>query len=287
MFAVTMAELGLDPAYGGYVERLPGSTLATVNLISLFGLRRRWRGALVGHLAGFEISSPGPERPLRAGGSAGWDSARPQPTSTTSTSRPTRCTRTSRRTTSPAGSPARSPSSAGQIMFGLRALLLCEAPVRRPPARGASSAGEARCSTGAAPGPAERRGRRQSIGSRAARGLEADQLVGAVAKRLHPRSAAATEGDRPRRASIGLPVGVGELELAADQIGPVRIGGDACTHPRSTRWRPVESLARSGSGPPGAADPAPASASIAAVRPPRSSERSTPPIRSRSGSRRS
>lgn len=62
LFAATMRELGLDATYGTYVERLPASTLATVNLISLFGLRRRWRGALVGHLAGFEITSPQPNR---------------------------------------------------------------------------------------------------------------------------------------------------------------------------------------------------------------------------------
>jgi hypothetical protein len=62
LFADTMVELGLDSSYGAYVARLPGTSLATVNLISLFGLRRRWRGALVGHLAGFEITSPGPNR---------------------------------------------------------------------------------------------------------------------------------------------------------------------------------------------------------------------------------
>ena len=61
-FATTMRELGLDPSYGAYVPLLPASTLATVNLISLFGMRRRWRGALVGHLAGFEITSPQPNR---------------------------------------------------------------------------------------------------------------------------------------------------------------------------------------------------------------------------------
>jgi hypothetical protein len=52
-----MVALGLDPTYGAYLERLPGVTLATVNLISLFGLHRRWRGALVGHLAVFEMTS--------------------------------------------------------------------------------------------------------------------------------------------------------------------------------------------------------------------------------------
>jgi hypothetical protein len=62
LFANTMEALGLDPAYGAYVDRLPATTLATVNLISLFSLRRRWRGALVGHLAGFEITSAEPNR---------------------------------------------------------------------------------------------------------------------------------------------------------------------------------------------------------------------------------
>jgi Iron-containing redox enzyme len=62
LFANAMDALGLDSRYGAYVDRLPGSTLATVNLISLFGLHRRRRGALVGHLAMFEITSPGPNR---------------------------------------------------------------------------------------------------------------------------------------------------------------------------------------------------------------------------------
>jgi hypothetical protein len=57
LFADVMVALGLDPTYGAYVDRLPGATLATVNLISLFGLHRRWRGALVGHLAAFEMTS--------------------------------------------------------------------------------------------------------------------------------------------------------------------------------------------------------------------------------------
>ncbi len=57
LFADTMASLGLDTSYGAYLDRLPGATLATVNLVSLFGLHRRWRGALVGHLAIFEMTS--------------------------------------------------------------------------------------------------------------------------------------------------------------------------------------------------------------------------------------
>ena len=60
LFAATMAGLGLDPTYGAYLDRLPGRTLATVNLVSMFGLHRRLRGALVGHLAAFEMTSTGP-----------------------------------------------------------------------------------------------------------------------------------------------------------------------------------------------------------------------------------
>jgi len=62
LFAKTMEALGLDSTYGAYLERLPGVTFATVNLISLFGLHRRRRGALVGHLAGFEMTSSIPNR---------------------------------------------------------------------------------------------------------------------------------------------------------------------------------------------------------------------------------
>jgi hypothetical protein len=60
LFADTMDALGLDSTYGRYVDQLPGVTLATGNLISLFGLHRRWRGALVGHLTVFEMTSVTP-----------------------------------------------------------------------------------------------------------------------------------------------------------------------------------------------------------------------------------
>jgi hypothetical protein len=62
LFAKTMAALGLDPAYGAYVDRIPGFTLATVNLMSLIGLHRRRRGAIIGHLALFEMTSSVPAR---------------------------------------------------------------------------------------------------------------------------------------------------------------------------------------------------------------------------------
>jgi hypothetical protein len=62
LFAETMAALGLNPTYGAYLDLLPGVTLATVNLMSGFGLHRRRRGAIVGHLAGFEMTSSIPNR---------------------------------------------------------------------------------------------------------------------------------------------------------------------------------------------------------------------------------
>jgi hypothetical protein len=60
LFGNTMNALGLDSSYGFYVEVLPGTTLATVNLVSMFALHRRWRAALVGHLAVFEMTSVEP-----------------------------------------------------------------------------------------------------------------------------------------------------------------------------------------------------------------------------------
>jgi Iron-containing redox enzyme len=57
LFARSMDALGLDSTYGAYLDRIPAPTLATVNLMSLFGLHRRLRGAIVGHLAVFEMTS--------------------------------------------------------------------------------------------------------------------------------------------------------------------------------------------------------------------------------------
>ena len=59
LFAAAMRELGLDDRFGHYVDRLPGTTLATDNLVEMFALHRRLRGALVGHLALFETTSVG------------------------------------------------------------------------------------------------------------------------------------------------------------------------------------------------------------------------------------
>ncbi|WP_370326126.1 iron-containing redox enzyme family protein [Euzebya sp.] len=62
LFGLSMQGMGLDPTYGAYLDHIPGVTLSTVNLISFFGLHRRWRGALIGHLAGFEMASVAPMR---------------------------------------------------------------------------------------------------------------------------------------------------------------------------------------------------------------------------------
>jgi hypothetical protein len=62
LFANAMDALGLDSRYGAYVDHLPAVTLATVNLMSMFGLHRRLRGAIVGHLALFEMTSSVPNR---------------------------------------------------------------------------------------------------------------------------------------------------------------------------------------------------------------------------------
>ncbi|MDQ4048925.1 MAG: iron-containing redox enzyme family protein [Actinomycetota bacterium] len=62
LFAQSMEALGLDSGYGAYLDHIPGVTLATVNLMSLLGLQRRLRGAIVGHLALFEMTSSVPNR---------------------------------------------------------------------------------------------------------------------------------------------------------------------------------------------------------------------------------
>ncbi|MEV5343620.1 iron-containing redox enzyme family protein [Streptomyces sp. NPDC052676] len=63
LFADLMADLGLDTTYGRYLEAASAEALATVNMMSLFGLHRALRGALVGHFAAVEVtSSPGSRR---------------------------------------------------------------------------------------------------------------------------------------------------------------------------------------------------------------------------------
>jgi hypothetical protein len=58
IYAEMMEGLGLDTTYGAYLDVAPAPVLATVNIMSLFGLHRRWRGASVGQFALIEITSP-------------------------------------------------------------------------------------------------------------------------------------------------------------------------------------------------------------------------------------
>ncbi|MEU6478734.1 iron-containing redox enzyme family protein [Streptomyces sp. NPDC047017] len=63
LFANLMTDLDLDTVYGRYLDAAPAEALAVVNMMSLFGLHRALRGALVGHFAAVEItSSPGSRR---------------------------------------------------------------------------------------------------------------------------------------------------------------------------------------------------------------------------------
>lgn len=62
LFGSMMEGIGLDIRNGAYLEMIPGTTLAAINLMSLFGLHRRWRGAAAGHLALFELGSSRPNR---------------------------------------------------------------------------------------------------------------------------------------------------------------------------------------------------------------------------------
>jgi Iron-containing redox enzyme len=67
LFAEMMTEVGLSRDYLGYLDDVPSPAIAIVNLMSLFGLHRRWRGASVGQFAFVEItSSPGAQRMVQA-----------------------------------------------------------------------------------------------------------------------------------------------------------------------------------------------------------------------------
>ncbi len=62
LFRDVMRALDLDDTYGRYVDEASAVTLAVTNMISLFGLRRELSGALIGHLAAFEMTSSLPNR---------------------------------------------------------------------------------------------------------------------------------------------------------------------------------------------------------------------------------
>ncbi|MER7078603.1 Iron-containing redox enzyme [Saccharopolyspora kobensis] len=67
LFAVMMRALGVDDRYGAHLDVVPAETLAEVNLMSMCGLHRSLRGALLGQFATVELtSSPGSDRLVRA-----------------------------------------------------------------------------------------------------------------------------------------------------------------------------------------------------------------------------
>ncbi|MEU3622853.1 hypothetical protein BS329_09445 [Amycolatopsis coloradensis] len=57
LFADLLTAAGLSDGYLAYLDHAPADTLATVNMMSLFGLHRSLRGALVGHFASAEITT--------------------------------------------------------------------------------------------------------------------------------------------------------------------------------------------------------------------------------------
>ena len=67
LFARGMDQCGLRPEYGAYIDDVPLEVLEENNAMSLFGLNRRLRGASLGHLAAFEVTSSIPSRRIAQG----------------------------------------------------------------------------------------------------------------------------------------------------------------------------------------------------------------------------
>lgn len=67
LYARALAAAGLDPTYVAYVDEVSAVSLASANVMSLFCLNRRLRGAALGHFAAFEASSSVPSRRVAAG----------------------------------------------------------------------------------------------------------------------------------------------------------------------------------------------------------------------------
>jgi hypothetical protein len=67
IFANALRGAGLDDRYGAYADHVPVEVYTSMNLMSLFGLHRRLRGAIVGHLAAYEMTSSLPCRAYAKG----------------------------------------------------------------------------------------------------------------------------------------------------------------------------------------------------------------------------
>ncbi|MCW2831583.1 MAG: iron-containing redox enzyme family protein [Aeromicrobium sp.] len=67
LFAQGLDRCGLRSEYGAYIDDVPLEVLEENNAMSLFGLNRRLRGASLGHLAAFEVTSSIPSRRIVQG----------------------------------------------------------------------------------------------------------------------------------------------------------------------------------------------------------------------------
>lgn len=67
LFARGLESVGLRPEYGAYVDDALPETLELNNALSMLGMQRRLRGAAMGHLAAFEMSSSLPARKIAQG----------------------------------------------------------------------------------------------------------------------------------------------------------------------------------------------------------------------------
>lgn len=67
LFRAALRGCGLSDEYGAYIDEADATTLASNNVMSLFSLHRRLRGASMGHLAVFEATSSIPCRQISRG----------------------------------------------------------------------------------------------------------------------------------------------------------------------------------------------------------------------------
>jgi len=67
LYADALEAAGLDRTYGAYINDVSALSLACANVMTMFGLNRRLRGAAMGHLAAFEASSSVPCRKIAGG----------------------------------------------------------------------------------------------------------------------------------------------------------------------------------------------------------------------------
>ena len=213
LFAKTMRALGLDDRENGYLGLVPGEAIATVNLMSALGLRRSRRGAIVGHLAMFEMTSALPNR--RYGNALrrlGLDS---EATDFYDEHVEADAVHENIAAYDLAGGLARQePDLTADIMLRRPRHAPPRGPLRAAPARCLGAGGER-----PAPAPAQRLGL-------AALGPKPDRLVGAVAERAVLRFAAPAERDDPAVDLDLVPLLIDHLKGASDQVGAVLVWGD-------------------------------------------------------------